>query len=475
MSFLRPYLTYATANEAPYMFHVWGAYMCLAAIVGRKLWFESDDGFLYPHLYVLYVGKAGNGKGEAMRKVKEIIRPFVDNGELHFSGNVETPEGFIRYICGNPKGNPPIESPVKRVTMSPTGFMTETTPITIFASEFVNFIAMNAEGWINLLNDIWDADLQYHYRTKGQGEDIVAGPSVNLFGALTTSSAADLRKQHIIGTGLGRRTLFQHGERQWDKPVPRRRITPERLQAKTEAIAALRQVSKMVGLMKNSDAANEWWDEWYIKNLAETPAKDLTVQSWYASKSDIMIKLAMLTAASEGRMVIEIVDYMVVLEYLAVLEKDLPLIFGGVGRNELAEVSIVIYEYVAALKEPIGFRSLKARFFSICKPPSDFENCIQYLKDSGQLKSGIMTVKSGMNFSQEEVFATPAVLAEFSQLLATTNQPAGTTPTELRLDVVDGVGQSPAPIVTPPSNQTGGPGVAESANGISNGQSQKQN
>lgn len=418
MSFIRNYLTYATANEAPTLFHVWGAYICLAATVGRRVCFVADDGYLYPHLYVLFVGKAGNGKGEAMRKVKRVLAEVDD---IFLSGNVETPEGFIRFICGNPGSKPPVESPVRKLIEREPGVYQETTPITIFATEFVNFIAMNPEGWINLLNDVWDADLNYHYRTKGQGEDIVPGPSISMIGALTTTMAADLQKQRIIGTGLGRRTIFQFGERQWNNPVPRRLITEERLEARAQAVAELRRISKFVGVMRNTPETDEWWDEWYSENLRLTPTQNFNVQSWYASKPDIVIKLAMLTALSEGASVIDYSHYETVLGYLSALEEDLPRIFGGVGRNELADVALTMLEYLRNLTEPVSKSSLKTTFFAICKPPSDFEDCMNFLIGDGKVEVKLLQVRDNLDL----VVATPEVMAHFASVVASMHSPSG--------------------------------------------------
>lgn len=437
MSFLRNYLTYATANEAPPMFHVWGAYLCLASAVSRRCWFPADDGFLYPFIYVMYVGKAGNGKGEAMRKAKYVL---AATGDIPLSGNTETPEGFIRYICGNPAANPPLASPVGKLLLpGPFGATSEYTPMTIFATEFINYIAPNPEGWINVLNDIWDAEPNYHYRTKGQGEDIVKGPAISMIGALTTDVAADLQKQRIIGTGLGRRTIFQHGERQWFDPHPRREMTPERLAAREMCIEILRRIKKMTGLMTNCPnpqiyqdkeyaSTNDWWDEWYCENLRTTPKRALTVQSWYASKSDIVIKIAMLTALARESMVIEIADYDVALSYLTILEEDLPRIFGDMGRNELAAISQVIYDTVCAQTEPVSLKRLRTTFWNQCKPPNDFSECINFLIDAGKLKQATLTIKNVV----DTIIATPETMEKFSAEIAkrVVATPASSTPDE---------------------------------------------
>jgi hypothetical protein len=91
MSFLRDYMEYSTGNEAPELFHAWGAYTCLSAAISRRVWLPFEDTAIYPNLYVMFVGPAGNGKTWAMRKAKRIL---AELGNIPISGSVETPPGL---------------------------------------------------------------------------------------------------------------------------------------------------------------------------------------------------------------------------------------------------------------------------------------------------------------------------------------------------------------------------------------------
>ena len=97
MSFLRDYLQYATGNEAPEMFHVWGGYVALSAAISRRVWLPFEDTAIYPNVYVMYVGPAGNGKTWAMRKVKRVL---VELQNVPISGSVETSQGLWRFMGG---------------------------------------------------------------------------------------------------------------------------------------------------------------------------------------------------------------------------------------------------------------------------------------------------------------------------------------------------------------------------------------
>ncbi len=243
MSFLRDYLEYSTGNEAPEMFHVWGGYVALSAAISRRVWLPFEDTAIFPNIYVMFVGPAGNGKTWAMRKVKRVLAELSD---VPISGSVETPPGLWRFMNGNPKADPPVDSPVAFPARWPDGQVREVHPMTIIANEFINFISVDDKGWINALNDIYDEDL-YRYRTKNMGEDILLGPYIVLLGALTNEVASDLQKTRIISTGLARRTLFQYGERRWNDPHSKPHFDERQRAARDRCVAYLKLLQKTGG------------------------------------------------------------------------------------------------------------------------------------------------------------------------------------------------------------------------------------
>jgi hypothetical protein len=410
MSFLRDYLEYSTGNEAPEMFHVWGGYTALSAAVSRRVWLPFEDTAIFPNIYVMFVGPAGNGKTWAMRKVKRVLAELPD---VPISGSVETPPGLWRFMNGNPKADPPIDSPVAFPARWPDGVVREVHPMTIIANEFINFISIDDKGWINALNDIYDEDL-YRYRTKNMGEDILIGPYIVLLGALTNEVASDLQKTRIISTGLARRTLFQYGERRWNDPHPKPHFDESQRAARDRCVTYLKLLQKTGGAFYWSEEIDHWWASWYIPDLAEVPKRPPALQGWYASKSIQVLKLAMLTCLSEDRKLrLEVGHFEASLQLLLELEKDLIRIFGGVGRNELAAVALKIGEFIEARDIPVSLRDLKINFFTMCKPPNEFNDCLQFLVDSKRVQTA--TIMLG-NMS-DTVYATPSVMKSWSDVV----------------------------------------------------------
>lgn len=463
MSFLHDYLDYATGNEAPELFHVWSGYVALSAAISRKVWLPFEDVAIFPNIYVMFVGGAGNGKSWAMQKVKRLL---AELGDVPLSGSIETPQGLWRYMGGNPNTDPPIESPVRFITKWADGQLRECHPMTIIANEFVDFISLDDKGWINALNNIYDEDV-YHYRTKNMGEDSLVGPYIVLLGALTTEVSSDLQKARIISTGLARRTIFQFGERKWHEPHPKPSFTDEQKAARARALAHLKVLRKVSGAFQWSPEVDEWWTAWYVPHLASVPKKAPQIQSWFASKSTQVLKVAMLTSLSERTdLVLTVPHFVTALAYLELLERDLYRIFGGVGRNELAMVATKIYEFISALTEPISKKQFFVKTFSLYSardPRKEFDECLNHLKDDGKLVERLLTIGAGSSVVSDYIYATPEVMQAFEQAQAANSAPQHVaTPPVSPPAVVPAARPSVVPDAEPPRPASTTPTVAAS-------------
>jgi hypothetical protein len=408
MSFLRNYLDYATNNEAPEMFHVWSAYACLSAAVGRRVWLPFGDHAIFPNIYVMLVGNAGNGKSYALQKAKRLLAELET---VPISRSIETPEGLWRFMGGDSNSNPPVPSPVAYITRWPDGQLREVHPMTIIANEFVNFISLNQQAWTNALNDIYDED-RYEYRTKNKGEDNLVGPYIVLLGALTTDISVDLQKAKIIASGFARRTIFQYGERKWNDPHPFPSFTEANELSRAAALAHVKNLHKRNGAFVMDNTTTEWWVNWYTGHNYTVPRQTPQLQSWFGTKPVQLQKIAMLTALSESEDLVLLPEHFEVgLAYLEVMEKTLYKIFGGVGRNELAGVAMSIYAFLENQTEPVPRSKLKTTFWNACKPPTEFDDCMTYLLNEGKIREAILQVGDRV----ESIVAIPTVMDAFGR------------------------------------------------------------
>lgn len=428
-NFLRDYLTYASDNEAPRMFHVWAGLTAVSAAVGRRVFLAWGTRAMYANIYVLLVGDAGNGKSITMVNFKKLFRSIKP--ELQHSASRESPQGLWQFMTGNLDIKPPIEAGSMELIKWPNGQLLPTHPMLILANEFLNFISMDDKGWINELNDIYDEDM-YHYRTKNAGQNKVIGPYITMLGGLTTDVALDMQKAKIISTGLARRVLFQFGSRRFDDPHAFLTETQEQRDAFSRCEAHLNLLRKSVGEFQWNEQAKAWFQDWYNQHSRLTPKRSPQTRSWFTSKPDQLLKVAMLLSLCEGiDFNLTVQNFQEAAEFLEILERDLYRIFGGVGRNETAGVAMQVFEYISGLTEPISKKQLWIKMFNFLSPKDarkEFDEVLSYLAETKkiQMHGLIVTTKSG-SFT-DPIIATPEVLTKWA---AANSVSLSATPTDV--------------------------------------------
>lgn len=424
------------------MFHVWGAYTALSASIGRKVWLPFGVSAIYPNIYVLLVGDAGNGKSRAMYNNRALVSQVIP--EIHRTGSLETPPGLWRFMTGDPDSKPPKSSPVLQMAVWPNGMTMPTHPMFITANEFIDFISLDDKGWINALNNISDEDV-YFYRTKNMGQDKVIGPYIVMFGGLTTDIAHDLQKEKIISTGLARRTIFQYGQRKFDDPHAILTMEPHEKEAFDRCLVHLNGLRRVAGAFSWDEETQKWWKVWYDDHSAKVRTRSPQTRGWFTSKPDQVLKLAILTSLSEGHSLkLETGHLEVALHFLGRMEHDLYRIFGGVGRNELAGVATQMYEFLSNLKEPISKKTLKLRLFSLFSAKNvhnEFDEALNYLVGTNKVRIHQMQLESYV----DHIIALPEVLVAWA---AKHSVPLASAPFDAVQRVLDSdssVSESPSP------------------------------
>jgi hypothetical protein len=387
------------------MFYVWSGYAALSTFIGRNVHLQLGRMVYYPNIYTMLVGSAGSGKTQAMDIAKRLIEDVPDMA-VRISMSTETCEGWLRYLAGDPSANPPIESQVMTPVIWPGGANGSSYPMLIKANEFINFIAMNPVGWINLLNDIYDQDF-FGYRTKNMGQDRIVGPCIIVLGGLPTETSAELQKANIIASGFARRTIFQYGERKFHEPHAIIHYDSVKEEIRRTLIEYGTAVTKVHGAFKCSPDTEKWFTEWYDGNSALIPAAESHMVNWLNSKPAQLIKIGMLTSLSESfDLELRIEHMQRALNYFEILEKDLYKIFGGIGRNELAQIAIKIKDFIAAHPQPLTERNVRRKFFSELKAPYDYNAIRQYLVDTGEIVCFSYTKGIGLDQTRCDVLGT---------------------------------------------------------------------
>jgi hypothetical protein len=413
VNFLDSYMEYCEGSEVPDMFYVWSGYAALSIFVGRNVFLRSGRMTYYPNIYVMLVGSAGSGKTQAMDVAKRFIED-VPNMAPRVSMSTETPEGWLRYMAGDPTTNPPTDSPIITPAAWPTGIIGPTHPMIIVANEFINFIAKDQAGWITTLNNIYDQDF-FGYRTKNKGLDKIIGPSVVVLGALPTETSQELQKAHIIASGFARRTIFQYGERKFHEPHAIIHYDKKKEVIRQQLIEYATALSQVHGQFTWSTETQHWWKNWYDANSIAIPQSEAHLTDWLNSKPSHAIKIGMLNSLAESTdLELKIHHLERALDYFEILEKDLYKIFGGIGRNELAQVCIHIMDYISKQTQPLEFKVIDKATFRFCVPPYELEYCLRHLSAMGHIVEATYTTDASGQMTVKRLFATPEVMAAYA-------------------------------------------------------------
>lgn len=468
-NYLEDYFTYLGENEAPDMFHVWCAYTTLSAAIGRRVWLQHGEACHYANVYILLVGNAGSGKSFAMGRANRLVAALKN---VAITQPVETVEGIIRFIAGDPlhknaKGEPdPIYSECHNVRTWPDGTLKDVHEVLLVANEFIDFIRINPSFWTGLLNNIYDLDY-YGYRTKNSGNDTITGPYVVLLGGIPTEVGKKLQDLDIINTGLARRTILQYGERKYDAPVAEPSYTDAQKAAQQRLLDRLKHIQTLSGPIRRTPDALSWWKAWYDKHSTtllkrSTPA----TLGWLSSKPIQVLKLAMLNSlAMRDDLIITPQEFELAIAYLDVTEKSFPMIFGGIGRNELAGVATKVLEHLRQINEPQTVHQLSLTFFSSLTPGKGFSELgeiLNYLCGMGQLVTRTFAV-NGVPMAPQ--FAVPSAMEAYEKSVLSRVEPPPATPTASHPGSSPEVRPSTEPPSTPLDPPSADQTVLESAGG----------
>lgn len=417
MHFFDNYMTYAKENEAPRIFHMWGALSAISAAIGRKTHLDLGIFQVYPNLYSVLVGSPGCGKSTALSITKEMVRALKT---VPICAASITREALIREMSKD-------GSPCKKSYKMPDGQVREFNQLCIMASELVTFLGANGTTMIEFMTDIYD-ESRYEVKTKNKGEDDIVNPYISLLGCMTPEMTTGYLKQSIITGGFTRRAIFVLSHEK-GKPVPRPQITTEMARAKLQCIDYLRVLSAQQGEFQWAPDAMQTYDEWYIAfRLNPNKLNDPSTMGYYETKPIQALKVAMLVSLAESaKMILEKRHFEFALSLLAEAEKNLEQVFLGVGKNDTAQLASKIVSYLEMINQPITTKRIYAVMYNDApRGREDIDKVLHHLVDTGkivrmQIRRGEQATMLFCSHRAEQ--ATRDKIAEVNTSLAQTQDP----------------------------------------------------
>lgn len=320
------YLSYQANTEPPDMYKIWTAISVVAACLKRKCHLEWGSLIFYPNMYVVLVGPSGRcRKGTAMGPGYELLLEM----NVKLAAEATTREGLIRELRTSSDTHIDIQ----------TGRQILHSSLTIYSQELTVFLGYNNSQLMSDLTDWYDCRPRWNYGPKGaELRDYIVNVWVNLFGATTPSLIQTALPQDAVGGGLTSRIIFVY-ESNKGQVCPEPFYTEEQLTIRSALLHDLEMIHSMSGRFTYNTAFRDNYVDWYIKQDSNPPFKDERLAGYCERRATHLMKLSTILCASRTQdMNLTAIDFHRAKIILEETEKKMPLVFGGVGKSQIAPV-----------------------------------------------------------------------------------------------------------------------------------------
>lgn len=334
------FMEMTSETEPPFNFRLWTAISVIAAALQRKCYTslgpkESGALVFYPNLYILLVGPSGVRKGTAMGPGLKLLS---DIGNIKVSSQATTLQQLIRKM--------------KDVNYSSFDPLTNTqhfhASLTIFSKEFTVFLGHQNHQLMSHLCDWYDCDDEWSYETVGRGKEKIIGVWLNVIGATTPSLIQTSLPLDAIGGGLTSRMIIVYEEKKgMFQPFP---FVGEREKKLYEDLKNdLEQIYLLRGNYRFTSEFVELWSDWRIEQETKPPNfLDQRFDGYISRRPNHLMKLSMvMSASSREDLTLRKEDFLRAKEVLHAVEVNMPKVFSGVGRSDLAAITNQVAAYIA--------------------------------------------------------------------------------------------------------------------------------
>jgi hypothetical protein len=374
-NFFQLYDELTSETEPAKSYHLWSALSVINNVLGKKTWFPMGHFDIYPNLYLLYVGPAGNRKTTALSISDKL---FSQTKISQVADTASTSEAIIDTMASE-------KARVHFTCKGKQQFYQQYSP---YCSEFATFLGGKHinEGLIRFLTDIFDPREVYKYKTKNRGEAKIDNPFFSFTGACTMDWFLDNIKEGLLTSGFARRIIFVYASSIYkENPLPE--ASPRMPEILHSLLGESQRISKLVGPFSLDSEAKELHTSSYHLAMQKARETDDFMSSYYGTKSVLVLKVCMGMSAGLGNsLVITRPIYQLALDAFDEVEFNYPSLFQGTGRNELKKYQSKILSILGKEVEGVLADKLCLRFFNDMGQ-SEFKECVQVLLAGGQVRS----------------------------------------------------------------------------------------
>ncbi len=342
--------------ESPDTFITWSGLFALSAALRRhvKVPREIMGGWeIAPNLYVLFVAPPGKAR-------KSTTIGFAADDILAKLNNVTRAPTIVTQAAL-----------VKQLVES------DDAALYITSHEFSSLIMKSKIEMFEILTDLFDGKRHIEASTISRGIDFAERPCINLLAATTPRWITENMPESVIGGGFASRVIFIREDNVRRRQLYYGGLNHEHLdKLQANLVEDLQHIADNVkGDFRltegdhddDFDDAKGFMETWYRQN-AEVPDADYRLSGYLERRPAHIHKVAMLLHIAESDdLVITERDFKRAIALLDIVEKKLPSVFKGIGKNKHAPDMEMIVDFVKG-RGSVGKTALMQQFSDSATP-----------------------------------------------------------------------------------------------------------
>ncbi len=370
---IKDYLLFTEALEAPSTFHFWAAIGTIAGALRGKTWIDMGHWKWKPNFFIIFVAPPGVAtKSTAMGIGMDLLR---DVEGIHFGPNSVTWQALTDAFM----------DATERFDL-PEGKTLLSSSLSINASELGTFLDPANSEMIDLMVDLWDGkEAPWKRRTRGDGETQVDNPWINFIGCTTPSWITENFPEYAIGGGFTSRTVFVYAEtKRHLKAYPGREVKAENPKIRARLLHDLTEIASLVGEFKLTEDAFEWGTAWYETHWGSTPdhLKGDRLGGYVARKQTHIHKTALVLSAAESNSQLITAKHLIQADkFITALEADMKKVFSVMGGSDAGKQTAILLRIMAQAR--VVSKATLWRQMVTQMSYQDFESAVNSLLNSG--------------------------------------------------------------------------------------------
>ena len=383
---LKAFMDYASYGEAPKHMYFWSGVSAVAGALRRKVWIDQVYFKWHPNFYIIIVAPPGIVSKSTTASIAHNLLRQVPG--INYGPDIVTWPSLVTSFSNAAEA---FEVDHKTHIMS---------ALTLESSEFGNLFDPTDRAMVDLFVTLWDGKQgSFKKETKGNGNDSVENPWINLIACTTPAWIAGNFPDYLIGGGFTSRCVFVYADQKAKLVAyPEQLALGDMEEKQQKLIEGLTHISKnLAGVYKLSPMAMKWGTAWYEQHYTTDTHSHLDGDrfgGYLARKQTHVHKLAMILAASASDELIITEDHLqTALVMVTDLEADMVKVFSKIGKSDTSVYTDRLIAFVQS-KQSVSYAEVY-RYVHVHFPSMrDFEDIMAGCVRAGYIK--LTTTSAGI-------------------------------------------------------------------------------